>query len=335
MNAEPLVELLRSDYCCMRDYLFVQIELQNSHRSGVSSNLLLDEYKKATMEGDLIRIKVKKHKTAREYGPAKLYFSKTIFEYLKIFVDAVRCPQVFLSFTGQQMASGAISKQINAMWQRAGVYGDTAEPPKCNMNCTIFRKSASTAVLEHRPEVASLLAHSEKTQRKYYNARRRDLSTALGAGSVNQLLRHDSQTFQVNNIDSPNTKNCWSDEERAEIQCLFKREIDEESITMDIVKHKISSSAYLKDLPLRKVYDRVRNYYRYKLKVIGPAIDVPVESPEQRIGRTVDTPDLSSEDDDELFTPPSTASMISGCEKVFTCDDVMKLRRLCSSITGK
>ena len=118
--SEPLVELLRSDYCCMRDYLFVQIELQNSHRSGVSSNLLLDEYKKATTEGDLIRIKVKKHKTAREYGPAKLYLSKTIFEYLKIFVDAVRSqlpgnsPQVFLSFTGQQMASGAISKQINA-----------------------------------------------------------------------------------------------------------------------------------------------------------------------------------------------------------------------------
>ena len=154
----------------------------------------------------------------------------------------------------------------------------------------------------------------------------------MGAGSVNQLLRHGSQALQVNNIDSPNTKHCWSDEEKAEIQYLFKREIDEESITMDIVKHKISSSAYLKDLPPRKVYDRVRNYYRYKLNVIGPAIDVPVESPEQRISRTVDTPDLSSEDDDELFTPPSTASMISGCEKDFTCDDVKKLRRLCSSI---
>ena len=88
----------------------------------------------------------------------------------------------------------------------------------------------------------------------------------------------------------------------------------------------------MKDLPPRKVYDRVRNYYRYKLNVIGPVIDVTVESPEQRIGRTVDTPDLSSEDDDELFTSPSTASMISGCEKVFTCDDVKKLSRLCSSI---
>ena len=44
--SEPLVELLRSDHCCMREYPFVQIELQNSHRSGVSSNLLLEKYKK-------------------------------------------------------------------------------------------------------------------------------------------------------------------------------------------------------------------------------------------------------------------------------------------------
>ena len=163
----------------MRDYLLVQIELQNSHRSGVAANLLLDEFHNSQVEGDYIHIKVKNHKTRKDYGPAKVYFQPHVFSYMKIFVDNVRTlipdsvlsKVVFVSFNGKAMESGAISKQLNSVWRRAGVYQDMKVAPKRNMTTTMFRKSIST-------EVANLLAHSEKTQRKYYNARRMDLSTA-------------------------------------------------------------------------------------------------------------------------------------------------------------
>ena len=129
----------------------------------------------------------------------KLYLKEHMHRYLKIFIEKARpqiigiSPYVFVSFTGAQMTSGQIRKQINSTWQRAGVYSDTKVPNR-NITCTILRKSASTVVLEHNPEVAKdvadLLAHSEKTQRKYYNVRRCELSTARVAQYVGNLLRY-------------------------------------------------------------------------------------------------------------------------------------------------
>ena len=95
----------------MRDYLFWQISLQNSHRSGVISNFTLEEFRKTGCEEDLMRTKFTKHKTASEYGPAKLYLKHHIYQYLKIFVEKVHSqivgfsPYVFVSFNGVQMTS--------------------------------------------------------------------------------------------------------------------------------------------------------------------------------------------------------------------------------------
>lgn len=188
--------LTQTDYCCKRDYLITEINLQNKHRSGVSSNMTLEEFR-----DDMYRIKIKKHKTAYMYGHAKVYLKKHVFRYLSVFVENVRnqivgnSTHIFVSFNGLQMGSGSISKQLNENWRRAGVYGNSDAPTR-NVSTTILRKSSTTAVLEHHPEVskdvADLLLHSENTQKKYYDVRRREISSARGAKHVGNLLRFGS-----------------------------------------------------------------------------------------------------------------------------------------------
>lgn len=158
-----------------------------------------------------------------------------VYEYLKVFVNKVRTqiveqsPYILVSFNGTKMESGHISRQINATWQKAGVYGE--EKPVRNTSCTIFRKSASTAALEHNPEaskdVADLLLHSETTQKKYYDVRRRELSTARGAKHVGNLLQH----MTIDPFGSPRRK--WSAEEIEEVERLFKNCISTRMVTME------------------------------------------------------------------------------------------------------
>lgn len=71
--------LTQTDYCCKWDYLITEINLQNKHRSGVSSNMTLEEFRDAVLEDDMYRIKIKQHKTAYMYGHAKVYLKKHVF----------------------------------------------------------------------------------------------------------------------------------------------------------------------------------------------------------------------------------------------------------------
>ena len=360
-DSGPLLN--RQDYCTMRDYLYWQISLQNSHRSGVCSNLTLAEFQKAACEDGMVRIKVAKHKTAREYGTAKLYLKPHIFRYMKIFVEKVRrqvigfSPHVFTSFNGKQMSSGQVSKQINATWQRAGVYGDSNVPSR-NVTCTILRKSASTAVLEHNPEVAKdvaeLLLHSEKTQRKYYNSRRRELSTARGAQYVGNLLRYRTinpearnDTCQVEEmpvkemegdeksknqsgyVGSPKKK--WSQDELDEIKLLFADNLKEEAITMTMVKVMEEDFKMLKSVPLRKIYWKIRSLWKSnKVEEVDTEHEtlnsLPAETPQEKFSR------FAAASDDDDYVPPSLSSVSFGKEKVFSTNNSALIKRLCKSL---
>ena len=106
------------------------------------------------------------------------------------------------------------------------VYQDMKVASKRNMITTMFRKSISTAVLKHNPsastEVANLLAHSEKTQPKYYNAHRMDMSTARGASNVSSLLRYDKKGMEMSSactdVVASSPKKQWSEAETDEIK---------------------------------------------------------------------------------------------------------------------
>ena len=356
-SKDPLQQLTRTDYCCMRDHLFFQIELQNSHRSGVAANMLLGEFDNAKRDGDFMLIRVKNHKTKKDYGPAKVFIKPHIYAYLNIFVNNVRnnLPvivdgnRVFLSYNGVLMESGAISKQLNSMWQRSGVYNDMQAPPSRNMTTTIFRKSVSTAVLEHRPaasgDVANLLAHSEKTQRKHYNARRMDMSTSKGAHHVESLLRYGASS----GTHSP--KKSWSEEEVREIKDLFQEQIDKKNITIEMIESKRTEFVKLQYIPARKIYDKIRSIRRYQdNKSSDTAVfNLPSDTLSDRCKRLQSGAPNTSENEsvesteandssDEDFIPPSVSvsavsdSLVCGKEKVFPAQDSQKLLNWCADI---
>ena len=95
--------------------------------------------------------------------------------YLQIYVDYVRprvvnksnpAPYVFLSYSGQQMQSGVVSKQMNDKLIEPKIFGDGKIQPK-NITVSIIRKSATTgtkmAGFNREKEMAVLMAHDVST----------------------------------------------------------------------------------------------------------------------------------------------------------------------------
>ena len=178
----------------MRDYLFVEIVLSNANRSGALANVMVEEFEKATVEDDGITvIAVKKHKTSATYGHTGICLKPMIFGYLKVFVGKVRpklktsMQNVFVSFTGQKMQSGAISKQMNERLKEANTFGDSKRPPK-NISCSRIRKRATTGTREagfgNQKDVADFMSHYISTGNKHYNLVQRDKSAIQGHHTV-------------------------------------------------------------------------------------------------------------------------------------------------------
>ena len=151
--------LTKDKFCTMRDFFIVEVAIQNGHRSGVCSNMLISELNAAkleTVEDTTFHVlKVKKHKTLRTHGFAKVYMKQNIFNNLKMFVKFVlpelpgEVNHVFKTFFGRQMSSGEVSTQLNSLWMRDDVYENDEVPTK-NISCTLFRKSISTMSLERQ-----------------------------------------------------------------------------------------------------------------------------------------------------------------------------------------
>ena len=94
-----------NEYCCMRDNLFVVIELGNAHRSVVCANFTVAEFHRSKFQEGYHMFYVNKHKTMYKYGSTVITLTPTEFEWLSTYVDKVH-PQVspsdenvFLSWT--------------------------------------------------------------------------------------------------------------------------------------------------------------------------------------------------------------------------------------------
>lgn len=129
-----------TDYVLVRNFLLTQIIFVNACRSGVLANMTAEEFYQARdIDGQKV-VSVKDHKTTCLYGPAKVVLNPTLFSWLHIFVMNIRSQissnanYVFLSWTGEKMSSGDISKSVQTAWTKAGLAGE--------LNCTLMRKSA-------------------------------------------------------------------------------------------------------------------------------------------------------------------------------------------------
>ena len=83
-NKDNKKVIKRSDFCAVRDYLMVELELANAARSGVVVNVLLEKFNVAVLLRDFVNIPVWQHKTVSTYGSALFIIFDKVYKHLKI-----------------------------------------------------------------------------------------------------------------------------------------------------------------------------------------------------------------------------------------------------------
>ena len=109
------------EYCLMHDHLFVLIHFSNGHRSAVSANMTVNEFLQYKKIDGVYQIRVVNHKNFHVSGPAVVSLQPKELNWLHIYFTKIRpqvnpkCDNVMLSWTGNFMRSGAISKQLHSL----------------------------------------------------------------------------------------------------------------------------------------------------------------------------------------------------------------------------
>ena len=166
------IEITQSHYTLLRDFLLVQILIDNANRAGVLSNMTVKEFERGYKDDRYI-MNVMKHKTFHVHGPAQVVLTGNLLNWISIFVKQVRSKQpcitadkeqpLFPSWSGKKLESGQISKAIQSVWKKAGIEG--------TIHSTLFRKGAVTVCHSSQKEMTSdladLMAHKEDTAKRY------------------------------------------------------------------------------------------------------------------------------------------------------------------------
>ena len=353
-NFEP--SLLQ--YTIMRDFIMTVIALANAHRSGVSANMTLSEYEKAKIDekSDTALIHVFKHKTLCKHGPAVVCISIQTYNFLKIFVTKVRskigsdAPNVFVSWSGSAMESGAVSRQINSIWVRSGVYGDNA-PPKKNICTTVIRKSVTTLVhdkFEHNAQpVADLLAHDLQTAKKIYRVKNREKQAVSGSRAIAQAWQLPSMAETHGDYAVPYDpillRQAWKPKEEEQLREIFSDIIKSKAVTMNDVKEGISETDFGKTH--KQVYDKLRALINISIKSDDTTITLPMEKETlaERVGRIDEIGEMNSEiisvaggldqdDNMSVISQTESSSTLSGKQKLFNNEHCVELMSLCKHI---
>ena len=84
------IEITQTQYTLIRDFLMVEISVDNANRAGVIANMLLEEFNRASKHDDENVILVKASKTVATHGPARIVMSPKLHSWMNIFVREVR-----------------------------------------------------------------------------------------------------------------------------------------------------------------------------------------------------------------------------------------------------
>ena len=97
----------------MRDFLLVQISIDNANRAGVLANLTLKEFRRASKEDDRFVVNVREHKTFHIHGNAQAVLTSNLHNRMNVFIQEVTSQvpgsgvdenqPVFPSFNGTKM----------------------------------------------------------------------------------------------------------------------------------------------------------------------------------------------------------------------------------------
>ena len=277
------------EFSACRDHIFVQVHFSNGNRSGVTANMLLKEYNAARQQTDGSWVlKVWKHKTFAHYGTCEVVLTDRTKRWIDVFIEKIRVKtkdeHVFVSWSGKDMQSGAVSRQIHSLWVRSGIFSADKQRPR-NISATIIRKSvvnavrrdATTTTKDHL-NVASAMKHSLNTQTNNYRVPQKLEEAKKGTAIIRKAMNFgdeidtdgEEDDGSVRNdrsvrddrevVDSPK-KTDWSIEDVSLLRDVFK---ESSAITMELVRSKwetlLARGLTVNDE--KKVYDKIRSIRR-------------------------------------------------------------------------
>ena len=350
LSGAHCLDMTQANYTLTRDFLLVQISIDNANRAGVLANMNMGQLNSAVKHDDEYVVHVSDQKTFATHGPARIVLSQKLYSWMAIFVREARSKvtslspnpssNVFLTWNGEPMVSSQINKAIKSVWKKAQVGG--------NPSSTLLRKSAVSQVHtasdsnEARENLADLMAHNLQTANKYYRLQEKSKSSVQAYKQLRNIMRQQSdnpdQTLKAkpNSISvslSPSaseavvpktSKRSWKEDKEALIKAVFKDEIEREAITLATVKAKISDQPQLREEDPKRVMDKVRAQWRFS-KASSPepqCLPSEVETLEQRVERVFHA---ESETSSEIIPPTSVSSSV---RNVFTATELDRMKKL-------
>lgn len=348
LSGAHCVEMTQANYTLIRDFLLVQISIDNANRAGALANMKMGELNNAMKHDDEYVVHVSDQKTFTSHGPARIVLSSKLYSWITIFVrearsrvaDSTANPEtnVFLTWNGEPMRSSQINKSIKSVWKKAQVDG--------NPSSTLLRKSAVSRVHtaspsnEARGNLADLMAHNLQTATKYYRLQEKSKSSVQASKQLRNIMReHLDQPDKTARPNSPpassspsasaavvpkTSRTPWDEDREALIKTVFKNEIEHEAITLETVKTKISDHPQLREEDPKRVLDKVRAQWRFTKSSPPEPQRLPseVETLEQRVERAFQA---DSETSSEIIPPTSVSSSV---RNVFTAAELESMQQL-------
>ena len=189
---------LYQDY---RNCVMVELVLYNAARPSVLQNMTVDHVRanvsveRCDEEGQQFRVmSVPDHKTSATHGPANVVVTvqqlQRIYELVTMSEElfGAQGGPLFLATNGKPAKSTSqMNKWLGQAWAQSG-----CEKAYGHFSVTKVRKSVTTAMRQHQPDIGERLAeqlcHSKETADRYYRLKDKQIDSVQTVGQIAQLF---------------------------------------------------------------------------------------------------------------------------------------------------
>ena len=174
-------EISPREFYHIKEYIITRLIISNGHRTGVIMNSLMSEYEEATKINDTYVIQIEKHKTGHK-GEAHLSVLHELWPELLIYVG-MRMERIengkflFPTNKGTEMQHSHVGRCLG---KALGI----KTCPNVIRKATVVLHKETDATQEEMADLATLMAHEEATQRKYYEVNYKDKVAAKASKGI-------------------------------------------------------------------------------------------------------------------------------------------------------
>jgi len=272
--------ITQAEYVTVRDFLLTHVAIANANRSGVLANMTMKQFNVARLVDGKYVVSVDDHNTSGSYGAAKVVLTGALHSWVAVYAKDIRAQVVshkavthnmFLSWNGESLTSGQITRAVQSIWRKTGITGD-------NITLNLIRKTAVSTMHKEKTkmnaQLADLLCHRVTTAENCYRLSDRERTSVFASTELAKALarKFPENVERMQSADSGNTATDvlvpvsermeWSEAHIAALSTMFHHEIEANVVSLNTVRQKIKGDTVLEQIGERKVYDKLRSEMR-------------------------------------------------------------------------